>query len=73
MDPSVVVQLLLGGLLAGGLGLAALEWSGSFPYFWQTLFHGNQGYYAKLQADYAHRRDIRSRRGFESWRQRRAR
>jgi hypothetical protein len=43
-------SLLLGGLLAGGLGLAALEWSGSLPYFWQTLFHGNQGYYAKLKA-----------------------
>jgi hypothetical protein len=43
-------SLLLGGLLAGGLGLAALSWSGSFPYFWQTLFHSNQGYYTKLQS-----------------------
>jgi hypothetical protein len=41
--------LLLGGLVAGGLGCAWLEASGTWPYLVDTLLHSNRGYYADLE------------------------
>lgn len=37
--------LLVGGLLAGGLGITWLWWSGSWPYFWDTIFGWDADYY----------------------------
>jgi hypothetical protein len=37
--------LLAGGLLAGLPGIAWLWWSGSWPYFWDTLFGWDYDYY----------------------------
>jgi len=45
--------LLLGGVVAGALGLAWLWQSGSWPYFWNIVLEWNKDY-----AAYSHRLDI---------------
>ncbi len=37
--------LIAGGLVAGGPGVAWLWWSGSWPYFWDTVFGWDADYY----------------------------
>src|SRR5262249_52162062 len=42
--------LLLGGLIAGAVGLAWLWAAGSWPYFWGTFFHNNATYVMNSRA-----------------------